>query len=186
VDSAPGSQHSLERLDATAEQELRDQPIPVRPIGYVRTSHHEPADAAIQTAHDHDGRGLLVVFEEFSEGLSDLAGFDYAFVVSFLDRAPDPVDGSPDALRPVPFLLRDKSQRRGVFATRYPVRPNRLALSLVRVEAVTTTGVEFTGVDLADCTPVLDIKPWVARFDIPAGLGLIGHVSCGWYDDLAE
>jgi tRNA (Thr-GGU) A37 N-methylase len=35
----------------------------------------------------------------------------------------------------VPFLLQDTGERVGVFATRSPVRPNYLALSLVRVLA---------------------------------------------------
>jgi tRNA (Thr-GGU) A37 N-methylase len=76
-------------------------------------------------------------------------------------RNPDERGGRPftgDRLRPVPFLLQDTGQRVGVFATRSPVRPNYLALSLVRVLAVDGCTVEFAGVDLLDGTPVLDVK----------------------------
>jgi tRNA (adenine37-N6)-methyltransferase len=35
-------------------------------------------------------------------------------------------------------------------------------------------------VDLLDGTPVLDIKPFVSRFDRPPG-----EPRCGWFDDIA-
>lgn len=54
-----------------------------------------------------------------------------------------------------------------MFASRFPVRPNRLGLSLVRVERVHGRRVEFSGVDLLDRTPVLDVKPWEQHLDVP-------------------
>ena len=67
----------------------------------------------------------------------------------------------------VPFLLRESGQRVGVFATRYPGRPNPLALSLVRVLAVQGQVLHFAGLDLCHRTPVLDVKPWEQHLDIP-------------------
>jgi tRNA (adenine37-N6)-methyltransferase len=40
--------------------------------------------------------------------------------------------------------------------------------------------VHFAGVDLIDGTPVIDLKPYVSRFDRPEG-----HPRCGWFDDVA-
>jgi tRNA (Thr-GGU) A37 N-methylase len=71
-----------------------------------------------------------------------------------------------------------------VFATRSPVRPNYLSLSLVRVLAVHGTTVEFTGVDLLDGTPVLDIKPFEPHIDVPGyprDGGWLDHLRGGWY-----
>jgi tRNA (Thr-GGU) A37 N-methylase len=84
----------------------------------------------------------------------------------------------------VPFLLQHTGQRVGVFATRAPVRPNYLALSLVRVVAVHGNQVDFTGVDLLDGTPVLDVKPFEPRLDVPGytpGSGWLDQVRGGWY-----
>jgi molybdopterin-binding protein len=71
-----------------------------------------------------------------------------------------------------------------VFATRVPVRPNYLALSLVRVVAVRGNEVDFTGVDLLDGTPVLDVKPFEPRLDVPGytpGSGWLDQIRGGWY-----
>ena len=57
----------------------------------------------------------------------------------------------------------------GVFATRSPVRPNRIGLSVVKLEAMhmESGGVvlEVSGIDLLGGTPVLDIKPYVPYAD---------------------
>ncbi|VEF00077.1 putative methyltransferase, YaeB/AF_0241 family [Neisseria canis] len=55
-------------------------------------------------------------------------------------------------------------QKKGVFATRSPHRPNHLGLSLLKLERITTdSGVKLwcSGADLLDETPVIDIKPYI-------------------------
>jgi tRNA-Thr(GGU) m(6)t(6)A37 methyltransferase TsaA len=61
-------------------------------------------------------------------------------------------------------------ERRGVFATRSPFRPNSIGLSCVRLEGVRfeeKTGPVLTvsGVDLLDGTPLYDIKPYLPYAD---------------------
>ena len=68
------------------------------------------------------------------------------------------------------------NERLGVFATRSPFRPNRLALSVVKFEGVEQTPgglvLKVSGVDAVDGTPVLDIKPYVPYADsIPSAVG---------------
>ena len=57
------------------------------------------------------------------------------------------------------------NERVGVFASRSPFRPNRLGLSLVRLEAVTEEDgraqLIVSGVDLMDGTPIYDVKPYL-------------------------
>jgi tRNA-Thr(GGU) m(6)t(6)A37 methyltransferase TsaA len=62
------------------------------------------------------------------------------------------------------------NERKGVFATRSPFRPNRLALTVVKLDRVEWEGVMsprlfVSGVDLVDGTPVFDIKPYVRYAD---------------------
>lgn len=62
------------------------------------------------------------------------------------------------------------NERKGVFATRSPFRPNRLTLSVVKLDRVELEGelaprLFVSGVDLVDGTPVLDIKPYVRYAD---------------------
>jgi len=60
------------------------------------------------------------------------------------------------------------NQRLGVFATRSPYRPNRLGLSLVRLEgrlSGPSVGLAISGQDLMDGTPVYDIKPYLPAIE---------------------
>jgi tRNA (adenine37-N6)-methyltransferase len=163
--------------------------LQLRPIGYVQTPYHSLAETPIQTSRNPDEPGRLVLHDQYAPALDGLEGFDYAHLICFLDRAWE-ADGrgtrpfAGDRLRPVPFLLQDTGQRVGLFATRSPVRPNYLALSLVRVVAVHGSTVDFTGVDLVDGTPVLDIKPFEPHLDVPGytpGSGWLDQVRGGWY-----
>jgi len=63
------------------------------------------------------------------------------------------------------------NERRGVFATRSPFRPNRIGLSVVKLERVEWDGPRLvvSGVDLVNDTPVLDIKPYVPYADALPG-----------------
>lgn len=73
------------------------------------------------------------------------------------------------------------NERRGVFATRSPFRPNGLGLSsvrLLRVEETADRGpvLHVRGVDMMDGTPVVDIKPYVPGDAHPkAAFGFAGQ-----------
>lgn len=62
----------------------------------------------------------------------------------------------------------------GLFATRTPHRPNPIGLSLVRVERVEADAIHFSGIDLVDGTPILDVKPYVPFADGAVGVGPSG------------
>ncbi len=61
------------------------------------------------------------------------------------------------------------NKRTGVFATRSPVRPNPIGLSVVKLDKIVKkdNGLQLliSGADLVDGTPVLDIKPYVPYAD---------------------
>lgn len=62
------------------------------------------------------------------------------------------------------------NEKRGVFATRSPFRPNRLTLSVVKLDRVELEGdlaprLFVSGVDLVDGTPIFDIKPYIRYAD---------------------
>ena len=54
---------------------------------------------------------------------------------------------------------------RGSFALRSPVRPNPIALSVVRLLHIEGTKLAVTGLDCLDGTPLLDLKPYFASTD---------------------
>jgi len=55
----------------------------------------------------------------------------------------------------------------GVFATRSPVRPNPISLTLVNIVSIDGTTLTVRGLDPMDNTPVLDIKPYSSESDCP-------------------
>jgi tRNA (Thr-GGU) A37 N-methylase len=86
---------------------------------------------------------------------------------------------NPPALMQTPFLLRGTGRLVGIFATRGPRRINPIGLSLIELISVRGRIVEFGGVDVVDGTPVVDLKPYVRRFDRPPG-----DPPCGWFDEI--
>lgn len=60
---------------------------------------------------------------------------------------------------------------RGTFALRSPVRPNPIALATTLITALDLDRgtLDIDAIDAWDTTPVLDIKPWIGRVDVPPG-----------------
>ncbi len=151
--------------------------VPLQVIGVVRTGYVEREATPIQAALNRAQVGTIEIAEAYTEGLDGLDGFDYAWLLTWLHRPDRPGEAAP--LRQVPFLLRGQQRRVGIFATRGPRRVNPIGLSLVQIIEVAGSAVRFAGVDLLDGTPVVDIKPYVSRFDRPGG-----YPRCGWFDEV--
>jgi tRNA-Thr(GGU) m(6)t(6)A37 methyltransferase TsaA len=126
-------------------------------IGIVRSPFSSIAGMPLQSVAAAAIEGSVELRPDLTPGLRDLPGFSHIHLVTWLDRAPR--DGR---LEVVPFL---DSVPRGVFATRSPIRPNPIGLSVVRLLAVEGSVLRIAGVDLLDGTPVLDLKPYVPAFD---------------------
>ena len=95
------------------------------------------------------------------DALRGLEGFDFIWLIwEFSLNGPS----SNMTVRP-PRL--GGNERVGVFASRSPFRPNPLGLSCVRIESVEAEKgiIHVLGADLADGTPIYDIKPYVAYAD---------------------
>ncbi len=111
------------------------------------------------------------MFAEFAAGLRDLEGFSHVFLIYHFHRA------GTAALSVRPFL---QDVERGVFATRSPRRPNPIGLSLVRLLGRDGPVLHIEGTDILDGTPLLDIKPYVARFDG------VNESRDGWQEEVDE
>jgi tRNA (adenine37-N6)-methyltransferase len=155
-----------------------DLNVPLRAIGVVRTGHADLETTPIQAAVNRAEQGIIEVAEAYRDGIDGLAGFDYAWLLTWLHRSGGATAASPP-MRQVPFLLRPQRRQVGIFATRGPQRVNRIGLSLIQVLDVTATRIRFAGVDVVDGTPVIDLKPYVSVFDKPPG-----EPRCGWFDQV--
>jgi len=54
----------------------------------------------------------------------------------------------------------------GVFASRSPVRPNSIGISVVLVKRIDNNEIFISGLDAYDGTPLLDIKPYINDLDV--------------------
>jgi tRNA-Thr(GGU) m(6)t(6)A37 methyltransferase TsaA len=94
------------------------------------------------------------------EAVRGLEGFSHLWVMFIFHACPE---GDWRATVRPPRL--GGNERVGVFASRSPFRPNRLGLSLVKLEEVVAddSGVSLrvSGADLLDGTPVMDLKPYI-------------------------
>lgn len=61
-------------------------------------------------------------------------------------------------------------EKRGVFATRSPHRPNPIGMSVFRLLRISGRDLIVSGVDVITGTPVLDIKPYHPADSIPAAV----------------
>jgi tRNA (adenine37-N6)-methyltransferase len=143
----------------------------LEPIGVIHTPFGNAALAPRQTHEATGARGHVVLTEAYREGLRALDGFDYVHLIVLFDRAPS-AQMTVEPLHPSAGGVSV-----GLFATRHPPRPNRIGLSLVKLERITDEGFEFSRVDLLNGTPLLDIKPYEPGIDTPWTL----PVRSGWY-----
>ncbi len=97
--------------------------------------------------------------------------FSHLHILTHLHRE------TPDGLTDVPFL---DDTRRGIFATRSLGHPNPIGLSVVRLNSIRGATLDITGLGLLDGTPVLDIKPYVPKFDV------IHAERSGWLQHAAQ
>lgn len=142
-----------------------DAVFDVRPIGVVRSSYRDLAAIPPQAAANADVTAEVLVRADMTDALLGLDRYPAVWLLTWLDagRAGDP------PLQLVPRATAATGEVQGVFASRAPARPNPIGLHLVRLVGVADNVVTFGGVDLLDGTPVLDIKPWFADCDLPAG-----------------
>ena len=142
------------------------EPILLRPIGVIRTPYVQTEGMPIQATAAAGMRGRIELDPDLVEGLADLDGFSHLTLVYHLHLV-----GSA-RLTVTPFL---DDRAHGIFATRAPTRPNAIGLSTVRLISVSGSTIEIEDVDMADGTPLLDIKPYVPEFDERR------DVRVGWY-----
>jgi tRNA (adenine37-N6)-methyltransferase len=151
--------------------DIKKTDIIYKPIGIIHSEHHCAEQTPIQPVYAAGCKGTAEVFTEFADGLSDVEGFSHIFLIYYFHQA------GPAKLLLKPYL---QDIDRGIFATRAPCRPNAVGLSVVELVRLEGTTLYLEGVDILDGTPLLDIKPYIARFDRREPL------RNGWQDEVNE
>jgi tRNA (adenine37-N6)-methyltransferase len=135
-----------------------------KPIGVIRSPFTEKDKTPIQASRSQ-AVGQVEVYPEFADGLKDIEALSHIYLLYAFHKS------QGYQLQVKPFL---DDIEHGIFATRYPYRPNPLGFSVVRLLSREGNILTVEGVDVLDGTPLLDIKPYVPDFDHRA------EVRAGW------
>jgi len=140
----------------------------VTPIGIIHSPFSEPTGMPVQPSGASDIVGYIDILPQYLEGLSDITGFERIILLYFFHRC----DGF--SLQVTPYF---DTTKRGLFATRAPRRPNWIGFSVVRLIDVKETRLFIRDVDILDGPPLLDMKPYVPKFDA------YPDSKAGWLED---
>ncbi len=144
---------------------MKYQTFAIKPIGIIHTPFKKKEDCPIQGVYVPDSIGKVIVFPEYEEGLESIDIFSHIMLFYIFDRA-----GNIKLKRP-PFL---DDEPRGIFAMRHPCRQNYIGFTIVKLEKIVHNVLEVRGIDVLDGTPLVDIKPYIPKFDF------IQEASNGW------
>jgi len=129
----------------------------IRPIGYVQSDYAQTKDVL----HTHTGwtadTSRIQLFAKYAGGLGGLKGYSHIMVLFWVHRAKE--WKMPKNHQKPPHVK--------LFATRMPVRPNPIGVSVVKLLDFSADSGEVLvkGLDALDGTPVVDIKPFIPNFD---------------------
>lgn len=142
------------------------------PVAFFHTSKRSPIEAARQGSIDQQsfedfGEIRFESGQQFEQALEDIEGFSHLWVIYQFHL-------NADNWKPKVSPPRGTDQKRGVFATRSPYRPNGLGLSCVELVEKKGLSLWVRGFDLLDGTPIWDIKPYLAYSDS------FPEASMGW------
>jgi tRNA-Thr(GGU) m(6)t(6)A37 methyltransferase TsaA len=123
------------------QKDLKIKPLQLAPIGFVKRTGEKT---------------YIELLPRYRRALEGLKGFSRIIVLWWCDRNDSP--GKRRRLKVHP--MGDKvNPLQGIFATRSPVRPNPIALSVCSLLDIEGTVLTLDQIDAFDQTPVLDIKP---------------------------
>jgi tRNA-Thr(GGU) m(6)t(6)A37 methyltransferase TsaA len=148
-------------------------------IGIIRTPYQTKEECPIQPLYASRAAGRVEVFEPYAQGLTDIETFSHVYLLYLFDRA--------DAVSFVRSTFLDDTPH-GIYASRHPCRPNGIGMSIVKLIRRDGNTLVVEGTDILDETPLLDIKPYIPKYDsIPsASEGWTANVQWRWKPDGRE
>lgn len=129
-------------------------------IGKIRTDWKSRGDCPknLVQARERGKSAFVEVDELWHQGLSGLEKVSHIIVLYWMHEA------RRDLVVQTP---RHSGKSTGTFALRSPVRPNPIALAIVKVISVDQLSgtIEIDAIDCLNGTPLVDIKPWIDSVD---------------------
>ncbi len=121
-----------------------------KPIGLIRTPFKKILEVP-RWGTLTEKEAVIEIFPEFEEGLEGIERYQEIEVIFVFHCSKGP------KLKVKPP---HDDKERGIFATRGPVRPNPIGLTVMKLLQREGRFLKVKNVDMLDGTPVLDIKPY--------------------------
>jgi tRNA-Thr(GGU) m(6)t(6)A37 methyltransferase TsaA len=152
-------------------ENIRIENIEFQQIGIIRSPYTD--NAPYQPVDEDEGEFRITIDPQYSDGLYKLDGFLFIYVIYHIHQIKRDLSMivSPSWANGVEV---------GVFASRSPVRPNPIGISVVRVKRIMNNEIFTSGLDVFNGTPVLDIKPYIKDLDAKS------DANNGWIDDMDD
>ncbi|MHA1728648.1 MAG: tRNA (N6-threonylcarbamoyladenosine(37)-N6)-methyltransferase TrmO [Promethearchaeota archaeon] len=141
----------------------------LKQIGIIRTPYEN--NAPYQPINNDKGDFQIIVDPRYTQSLHKLDKFRYVYVIYYINRV------SKEFKNIVSPPWTDGFEV-GSFASRSPVRPNLIGLSIVQIKKIEDNKIYTTGLDVFDGTPLLDIKPYIKDLDSK------DDANYGWIEDM--
>lgn len=151
--------------------ERRADTFSFKSIGIIHTPYTD--SAPYQPVENDRGKFRIVLNRSYAQGLQHLEKFNYIYLIYFIDKLRRKV-----SMKVSPPWAGGKQV--GLFASRSPLRPNPIGLSIVRLKSIQGLELVTSGLDVFDGTPLLDIKPYIRDLDTKA------DANRGWLEDLKD
>jgi tRNA (adenine37-N6)-methyltransferase len=140
-------------------------------IGIIHTPFNTLENMPIQNAGANGVKGTIEIFPEFEAGLKDIEGFSHLILLYHLHKV------NHSALQVIPFM---DTIEHGIFATRSPIRPNPIGMTVVKLLEIKGCMLTIEGTDMLNQTPLLDIKPYLPEVDA------LNDARIGWFEGKNE
>jgi len=141
----------------------------LKQIGVIRTPYTN--NAPYQPVEEDEGDFRIVVDSQYDDALYKLDRFRYIYVVYYIHQI-------KKELSEIVSPSWTGGAKVGLFASRTPVRPNPIGISIVRIMGIKNNEIFTSGLDVFDGTPLLDIKPYIKDLDSKP------DANYGWIEDL--
>ena len=127
--------------------------IKIKPLGKAKNSVTKP------TLPDwKDVVTEIVIDKTYTKGLDGIEDYSHVIVVYWMDKEKEcHLKHHPQGRKDIPFV--------GIFACRCPQRPNRIAISTVKLISREGNYLKVKGLDIVNGTPIIDIKPYAPYYD---------------------
>ena len=100
----------------------------------------------------------IIIDKKYARGLDGLKDYSHIIVVYWIDKEVEcHLKHHPQGKKDIPYV--------GIFACRCPQRPNRIAVSTVKLLSRKGNKIRVKGLDIVNNTPIIDIKPYTPQFD---------------------